>query len=105
MQTRHRAGKVQTTLRVPSPLYEQARACVEQGVTTAKTINDFFVAAIEAYTKILRRRRIDREFAPMAEDANYQQEAQLVAEEFSQSDWEALEAAEESLREETNAAR
>ena len=36
------------------------------------------------------RRQIDAAFASMAEDADYQKEAQLLAEEFWYSDWEAL---------------
>lgn len=81
--------RVQTTVRLPKPLYEQARKCAEK--TTAQSINEFFVAAITAYLKILRRKRIDAAFSGMAEDAEYQREALLIAEEFSASDWEALE--------------
>jgi len=103
MQTRERARKVQTTLRLPKPLYEQAKACIEEGNTDAETINDFIIAAIQLYTKILKRKRIDAAFRHMSEDADYQKEAQLVAEEFTQSDWEALEIAVEE--EEANATR
>jgi hypothetical protein len=105
MQVKSRKGKVQATIRVPKALYEQVRSCVLEGSTTAMTINDFIIRAIEAYTKMLRRKRIDAEFSHMAGDAAYQREAQFVAEEFASSDWEALEIAEEPLREETNAAR
>lgn len=103
MQTRERARKVQTTLRLPKPLYEQAKAAIEEGHTEAETINDFIIAAIQLYTKILSRKRIDAAFRPMSEDADYQKEAQLITEEFSQSDWEALKIAVEE--EEANAAR
>ena len=90
MQVREGKGKVQTTLRLPKPLYEQAKAYVSKGTTAAETINDFIIAAIQAYIKILQRRSIDAEFSHMAEDVNYQKESQLIAEEFTQSDWEAL---------------
>ena len=90
--------KVQTTLRLPKPLYDQARNCAEK--TTVQSINEFFVAAISAYLKILRRRRIDAAFCEMAEDAEYQKEALLIAEEFSASDWEALELTERDSVEE-----
>jgi hypothetical protein len=93
MQARARTRKVQTTLRLPRPLYEQAKAYVSKGETAAETINDFIVAAIQTYTRILKRRSIDAEFSRMAGDANYQKESQLIAEEFAHSDWEALEAA------------
>ncbi len=96
--------KVQTTIRLPRTLYEQAKASVEKGYTLADTMNDFFVAAIQAYLKMLRRKRIDAAFGPMAEDADYQKEVQIIAEEFAESDWESLEVAQEP-EEETHAAR
>lgn len=81
--------KVRTTVRLPRPLYDEARKFVDK--SPAENINDFFVTAICAYVKLLRRKQIDAEFAKMAEDVNYQTEARLIDEEFSQSDWEALE--------------
>jgi hypothetical protein len=93
MRVRAGTRKVQTTLRLPRPLYEQAKAYVSKGETAAETINDFIIAAIQTYTRILKRRSIDAEFSRMAKDANYQKESQLITEEFAQSDWEALEAA------------
>ncbi len=47
-----------------------------------------------------RRKQIDAAFAGIAEDADYQKEAKLIAEEFSQSDWEALEISEKDPVEE-----
>ncbi len=93
MQARNTARKVQTSLRVPKPIYEQVKVCLKKGMTSAETINDFIVAAIQFYTKVLERKSIDAAFAHMAEDANYQKAAQLIAEEFTQSDWDALEEA------------
>ncbi|OLE41045.1 MAG: hypothetical protein AUI36_24835 [Cyanobacteria bacterium 13_1_40CM_2_61_4] len=83
--------KVRTTVRLPRPLYDEVRQFVERDLNSAETINDFFVAAILAYVKLLRRKRIDAAYACMSEDADYQKEAKLIAEEFSQSDWDALE--------------
>ena len=86
--------KLQTTVRLPRPLYEQARWFVEKGVSSAENMNDFVIAALTAYVKMLRRKSIDAAFCGMAVDTNYQKEAQLIAEEFEASDWEALEIAE-----------
>ncbi|HVS89144.1 MAG TPA: hypothetical protein VHF01_13115 [Candidatus Acidoferrum sp.] len=83
--------RVRTTVRLPQLLYNEARKYVDKELVPAENINDFFVAAICAYVKLLRRKEIDADFAKIAEDADYQKEAQLVAEEFSQSDWEAFE--------------
>jgi hypothetical protein len=60
---------------------------------------------MEDYTKILRPRQIDAEFCLMAEDVDYQKEAELAANEFSSSDWEALEIAEGHVGGETHIAR
>jgi hypothetical protein len=53
---------------------------------------------ITAYLKMYKRRQIDAMFAHMAEDADYQKEASLLAEEFAQSDWEALQLGEDALK-------
>lgn len=94
MQLTERTERVRTTVRLPRPLYEEARRVVEKSISPAQTINDFFVAAILAYLKHLERRQIDAAFAAMAEDTDYQKEASLIAEEFSQSDWEAFQTTE-----------
>jgi hypothetical protein len=44
-----------------------------------------------------QRRQIDAAFSEMAEDADHQREATLLAEEFEPSDWEALKLGEEDL--------
>jgi len=86
--------RVRTTVRLPRPLYDQARKFVDRDLVPADNINDFFVAAISAYVKLLERKEIDARFAGIANDANYQKEAKLIAEEFGQSDWESFELAE-----------
>jgi hypothetical protein len=86
--------RVRTTVRLPRPLYDEARSYLGKDLSPADNINDFFVAAICNYVKLLRRKKIDAAFASIAEDADYQKQATLIAEEFSQSDWEALEISE-----------
>ncbi len=91
-----------TTVRIPSSVYEQAKHFVDSEKTNSSSrfsLNDFFVTAIQAYVKLYRRRQIDAAFAMMAEDANYQQESTLMAEEFEPSDWEALGLIEDSEEE------
>jgi len=82
--------KVRTTVSLPQPLYEEARSCANSNLSPTESINGFFVAAIVAYVKLFKRKQIDAKFAAMSEDANYQKEAKLISEEFSRSDWEAL---------------
>lgn len=89
-----------TTVRLPRPVYDQAKCFVDSEknhTTSFLSLNDFFVTAIQAYVKLYRRRQIDAAFATMAEDANYQKEARLLAEEFEPSDWEALRLGEDQL--------
>jgi len=79
-------------VRIPVPLYDQAKdmICREKITGATVSLNDVIVSAIKVYVKIHARRRIDAAFAGMAEDANYQKEATLLAEEFEYSDWESL---------------
>jgi hypothetical protein len=86
-----REPKVRTTVSLPKPLYEEARSVVAQQATSTDSMNGLFVAAISAYVKLLKRKQIDAKFRAMADDDAYQKETQLISEEFSQSDWEALE--------------
>lgn len=81
-----------TTVRIPSAIYDKAKNFVDADRTGTRSIslNDFFVSAIQAYVKLQDRRRIDAAFLCMSEDADYQKEACLLAEEFETSDWEAL---------------
>ena len=83
--------KVQTTLRLPKPIYDQARRLLNQRLTGIDSFNDLMVAALRFFLKTSRRRQIDLAFRGMSEDANFQKEALLIAKEFEQSDWEALE--------------
>jgi hypothetical protein len=83
--------KVRTSISLPEPLYQEARSCVEKGVSSADSMNSFIVAAIRAYVRLIRRKQIDAKFAAMAKDSDYQKEAKPIAEKFSQSDWEAFE--------------
>ncbi len=98
------AAKVEiktTTVRLPVRIYDQAKSVVEQerkgSPAKAISLNDFIVTAITAYLKLYKRRQIDAAFAGMAEDADYQKEAKLLAEEFEVSDWEALRLEEKDL--------
>jgi hypothetical protein len=89
-----------TTVRLPRPVYEQAKCVVDKekgGAGPVVSMNDLIVLAITAYLKMYKRRQIDAMFAHMAEDADYQKDASLLAEEFAQSDWEALQVGEEAL--------
>jgi len=88
------SNRVRATVRLPRRLYNEAREFVDRDLVSAENVNDFFVAAICAYVKMLQRKQIDADFAKMAEDVDYQKEAKLLDEEFSASDWEAFEISE-----------
>ena len=93
-RAKHREKKVRTTVSLPRQLYEDARSVVASNAAPAESINGFFVSAIRAYVKLIRRRQIDARFAEMSKDSEYQREAGRISEEFSVSDWEAFDRAE-----------
>lgn len=95
---RNGSEKVATTVRLPHPLYEEAKAVIERRANNIETFNDLVVAALLSYLKLLRRKEIDRAFAGMAEDTTYQNEAEELAAAFEASDWEALELTEKADR-------
>lgn len=89
-----------TTVRLPRPLYDQAKQFVDlekKNTATSLSLNDFFVTAIQTYIKLHQRRQIDAAFASMAEDADYQKAASLLEVEFETSDWDALRLGEDHL--------
>lgn len=79
---------LQTTLRLPDSLYQKARKLVVED-RHAGSMNELIITALSAYLKALDRKIIDRAFAGMADDAEYQNEAELIAREFAESDAEA----------------
>jgi hypothetical protein len=88
--------KVRTTVSLPQPVYEEARSLVHSNLTAADSMNGFFVSAITAYLKLIKRKQIDAKFSAMADDADFQKEARLISEEFTQSDWESFDLSERS---------
>jgi hypothetical protein len=92
-----RAATKTTTIRLPLSVYDDARCVVEHEHGSSVSLNDLIVSAIKAYLKLHKRKQIDAAFAGMAEDSDYQRESRLLAEEFEQSDWEALRLEEEDL--------
>jgi Arc/MetJ-type ribon-helix-helix transcriptional regulator len=81
-----------TTVRLPKDLYEQARSAVKEA-GAASSINDFMVEAIEEKLRQLREQEIDRAFADMGSDEEYQKDSISLAESFARSDWEAYQSA------------
>jgi hypothetical protein len=86
--------KVRTSVSLPEPLYQEVRSCVDKGASSTHSMNSFIVAAVNAYLRLIKRKRIDAQFSSMTDDSDYQKEAESISEEFSQSDWEAFESAE-----------
>jgi hypothetical protein len=91
------SDKVRKTVRLPRRLYEEAERCLERKIVPAETFNDFLVAALLAYVKLLERKQVDAAFAVIAEDAEYQKDSRLIVEEFSPGDWEAFASVEKEL--------
>jgi len=79
-----------TTVRLPKPLYEEARCALEKGTTDASSLNDLLVNSLTDKLRQLRRERIDAEFAEMKHDAQYRRESDVIARQFASSDAETL---------------
>lgn len=86
------ARRVRTTVALSPNLLEAMDAMVEEGAADSR--NDFLETAIRSQIAASRRAAIDAEFAQMAHDRSFQEEAGQIAEEFAKADWEALRAAE-----------
>ena len=94
MQTAAKKQYQNTTVRVPRRVYEQARSVIERG--QASSFNEFVVEAIKEKVHRLTEAEIDAAFSQMAGDSNYQREAIAMATAFEKSDWEALQAPNET---------
>jgi metal-responsive CopG/Arc/MetJ family transcriptional regulator len=88
------AKKLRTTVALSEDLVDAMDTLVREG--EAESRNDFLEKALRNQLAAYRRAAIDAEFAQMANDPSYQEEALTLAEGFSQADWEALQVAERS---------
>jgi len=64
--------KVWTTVILLKRLYEKARSLVNAKSSPTGSINGFFVSAIRAYAKVIKRRQTEAQFVGMSEDTEYQ---------------------------------
>jgi metal-responsive CopG/Arc/MetJ family transcriptional regulator len=83
---------VRTTVALPAELLEAAEDAVRLG--QAKSRNELLARSLRRELAALERAAIDAGFAGMADDAEYQAEAQRIAGQFAASDWEAFQAGE-----------
>jgi hypothetical protein len=83
-------NRIQTTIRIPPNVYKRAKSLLNAPGSEIGTFNDLVVEALQAFVHAARRKHIDDAFLMMASDRDYQQEARNVADEFEESDWEAL---------------
>ena len=87
-----------TTLRTTITLPQQLLNAVDQAVREgkAKSRNELLAAAVRHELNALQRAAIDAAFAEMANDLDYQEEAQSITDDFARADWAAFRQAEES---------
>lgn len=90
----NRFDSVRTTVTLPRDLSQRSQQLVDMGKIPSR--NALIVAALEHYIAELEREEIDRQFAAMAEDVDYQSLTQKIADSFADSDWEAWNIAEAS---------
>ena len=85
---------IRTTVTIPTSLMQRSQPFLDQGMVPNR--NALVVAALERFLAELERQAIDRQFAAMADDLEYQAWHEQMAESFGASDWEALKLAEKS---------
>lgn len=85
---------IRTTVKLPASLLRRSQELVDSGRIPNR--NALIIAALEQFIADWEREEIDRLFAAMADDADYQILQVDVAESFAESDWEALAAVEQS---------
>lgn len=79
---------VRITINVPVDLLTRSQHFIDDSIISDR--NTLFVMALEQFLLKLERQEIDLRFEVMAEDNEYQAMNQQLAEDFSDSDWEAL---------------
>lgn len=84
---------VRTTVAIPAELVRQSQRYIDKGAVPSR--NALIIAALERFLAELESQEIDQQFAAMADDEAYQELNKQLAEEFEESDWEALNKAEE----------
>ena len=90
VRTMHK--EVRTTVSLPAELLSAVDEAVHRGLAASR--KEFMARAVRAELERYERRQIDEQFAEMANDPVYQQEAIEVAEQFAKTAWEALQTAE-----------
>lgn len=92
----HSSGRtVRTTLTIPAELLEATDLAVSEG--TARSRNEFVALALRHELAAQKRARIDAAFAEMAQDYEYQKDAEQISNEFAAADWEAFKLGEITL--------
>lgn len=84
-------SRIQTSLRLPRSLYQQAKDLLKGEASHGATFNELVIRALSSYIRLAARRKIDRAFVGMAGDAAYQEEARTISSEFEAADEESLE--------------
>lgn len=79
---------VRTTITVPTDLIKRSQPFIDGGNIPSR--NALIVTALEHFLNELERQDIDRQFEAMVKDEAYQILNQQLAEDFAESDWEAL---------------
>ena len=81
-------NKRATTVYLPADLLDAADRIVDEG--GARTRNELIAAGLRHVVRQINREAIDRDFAGMATDSRYQEEARVICSEMAQAKWEAF---------------
>lgn len=81
---------VQSTVRLPEPLYQQVKELLDKGHLDAGSFNEVMVSALRELVRVTQEKLLDAQFAGMATDEKYAEQCRVLAGEFARADWEAL---------------
>ena len=84
------AKVVQSTVRLPEPLYRQVKELLDQGRLAGNSLNEVMINALKQCVRVAIEKSIDDQFAGMATDEKYAEQCRVIAGEFARADWEAL---------------
>jgi metal-responsive CopG/Arc/MetJ family transcriptional regulator len=79
---------VRITIVLPEELLQAIDQAVQKGKASSR--NQLIAIALRRELATLEQAEIDADFAGMAQDRNYREEAQRIVKEFAGSDWEAF---------------
>lgn len=79
-------GRIQTTIRLPKGIYQDAKSLIDEPGVEIATFNDLVVESLQWFIRAVRREQVDRAFSTMHFDSEYQCAASEIESRFAESE-------------------